>query len=137
MKNIIAYLILLLSVVFLNVYAASDAASELIQQDASGINYVNGGVGEEQRKELKELRKKFNLQITFSEKHSGAFLADSDVIIRDNSGNEVFELSNAGPLLLVRLKPGNYRIKATSGDKTQTKTIHINRRGIRDLYFYW
>jgi len=139
MKNVIAYVLLLLSLCVgaSNLYAASDAASELIQQSPSGINYVTGGVGKEQRNQFKELRNEFNLQLTFSEKKSGTFLADIDVTIEDKSGNEVLNLSDVGPLFLVQLAPGNYQIKATSDNRTQTKKIYLTKKVIRDLYFYW
>jgi|GEM_PF-6027418 len=140
MKNKLGYALLLLSLLFgvSNLYAATENASELVQQNQSGMTYANGGIGEGQQKELKELRNDFNLQLTFAEKKSGAFLADIHLSILDNSGKEIFNLSNVGPLFLTQLDPGKYRIKATSGgDNTQTKTVTINKKGIKDLYFYW
>lgn len=140
MKNILGHVLLLLSLLcgVSNIHAATEKAAELIQQNKSGITYVNGGVGEEERKELKKIRNDFNLQLTFAEKKSGTFLADIHLSIQDKSGNEIIKLSNVGPLFLTELDPGKYRIKATSGgDNTQTKIVTINKKGIRDLYFYW
>jgi hypothetical protein len=139
MKNLIRYLVLLLILQFgvSNLYADDDVTPQLIRHQESGINYLNGGVGDEQRNELKEARKDFNLQLTFAEKQSGRFIADVDIDIQTMSGKEVLQLSDMGPIFMAQLPAGKYRIKATSGDQTQTKTIQVNKRGIRELYFYW
>ena len=140
MKKTLGYALLLLSLHFgiSNLYAATENTSELIHQTQDGITYVYGGVGEEQRREIKELRKDFNLQLTFAGKNSGEFLADVHLGISDKSGKEILKLSNVGPILLIKLDPGKYHIKATSGgDNTQTKIVTINKKGLKDLYFYW
>jgi hypothetical protein len=145
MKNVIRYLLLffVLGLSVTHLYAdeyADDTTSShrLVQRhEESGIVYVNGGVGDEQRKELKEARKDFNLQMTFAEKHTGTYIADVDVDIETMAGREMLSLSNIGPIFMAQLPAGKYRIKATSGDKTLTKTVYVGKKGIRDLYFYW
>lgn len=136
MKNIIGYALLLLGLQFGVSYAGSDTAIS-IQQSANGINYVNGGIGNEQQKEMYAVRQDFNLQLTFAVKGSGEFLADVDVNIEDASGKGILNASQMGPLFWVQLNPGKYWIKVTSGNQTQTKTVIINRHGIKVLYFYW
>ena len=42
-----------------------------------------------------------------------------------------------GPILLAKLSPGTYTVRATSGGQTQTKTVTIAPQGLRQLDFRW
>jgi hypothetical protein len=138
MKNFIKYLLLLvaLHVGISGAYAVTPAAG-LVQEAESGVSYANGGIGDEQREELKAIRKDFNLELTFAAKRTGEFVADVDIHIENTSGKEMLDVSNMGPQFLAKLPAGTYRIKATYQGKSQTKTISISKHGIKDLYFYW
>lgn len=138
MKNFIGFLFLILSLNFgMSTVSATEIGAGLVTKSEDGITYVNGGLDVEQQREIKALRNDFNLQLTFVEKSSGAYLADVDVLIQDTWGKEIIALPDMGPVLLIQLAPGNYRVKAESGDKVQTKTVNVNQQGIKDLYFYW
>lgn len=140
MKNFIRYLLLFLclQLITFNVYADTNSIiPQLIRHQKFGISYLNGGVDDQQREEMKEARKDFNLQLIFSEKQSGKFVTDVDIDIQTMAGKEILQLSKVGPILMTQLPAGKYQIKASSGDQTQTKTVRVHKSEIRDLYFYW
>jgi hypothetical protein len=49
----------------------------------------------------------------------------------------VLETTMDGPILLAKLAPGTYTIRATSGEKTLSKTVTIAAQGLRLMDFRW
>lgn len=68
---------------------------------------------------------------------NGEFLAKVPVTIRDQQGNTVFEISDAGPLLYVNLPDGHYQITATVAGMAQTRNITLHSHAAREVDFYW
>jgi hypothetical protein len=81
---------------------------------AKGILFVTGGIGEEQKAELKTLAKNFSLQLLFSEGVSGRAVTDLNVDIYSESDEQVFRIVRAKPILLVNLPAGTYTILANN-----------------------
>jgi hypothetical protein len=50
-------------------------------------------------------------------------------VIESAKNQRVLETTMDGPILLAKLAPGTYTIRATSGEKTLTKTVTIAARG--------
>lgn len=88
--------------------------------------FLNGGVGEEERAMLAEHAQEYSLKLTFAAT-TGAYLADVDIAITNAKHDEVLNLDSVGPVLLVKLPPGKYRIEATSGGKTQRKVVSVGK----------
>jgi len=59
-------------------------------------------------------------------------------IVIDSARNErVLDATMDGPILLARLAPGTYTVRATSDAQTQTKSVTIASQGLRQLDFRW
>lgn len=97
--------------------------------------FLNGGVGEEERAMLAEHANEYSLKLTFAES-SGAYLADVSITIENAKREELLNLDSVGPVLLVKLAPGKYRINATSGGKTQQKSVSVGK-GLTHLTLHW
>ncbi|MCD6026743.1 MAG: hypothetical protein K0R08_1262 [Solimicrobium sp.] len=139
MKKFIRPFLLLISLYFgfLSVSFSTDTVSHAVQPGRGVENAISGGVGEEQRQAIRQMRKKYNLQITFAKKVTGSYVADVHVNIHNMSGEELFEADGVNPVLLVKMAPGKYRITADYEGKSQSKSVTVNRKGLKELTFYW
>ena len=103
---------------------------------AADAPHVSGGVGLEAREELRVRESEYNLTIVASAK-TGEYLANTWVLIESARKERVLKTEMAGPLLLVKLAPGTYTIKATYGGDTLTRTVTIAREGRQEAHFQW
>jgi hypothetical protein len=114
--------------------------SRQIQED-EGIQYVSGGVGEDERTEIEALANQFNLRLMFAKQDSGEYLADVHVSIREEGGDTILDARSEGPLFFAQLPAGNYRVEATPSGMPdrmpQSKTVHVGGSGQSRLDFYW
>lgn len=115
--------------------AAAAAASLEVQTFPSG-RYVTGGVGVQERTEMEKLRPEFNLRILTARKKSGEFLADARVSISRGS-ETVLQALMTGPLMLVQLPPGSYRVVVSAEGKEMERTVSLGKGERRELYLYW
>lgn len=117
------------------VFAAASAGPLEIRTFPTG-RYVSGGVGADEQAEMERLRSQFNLRILTAQRRTGLFVADAEVrIIR---GSEiVLETKMDGPLLLVQLPAGHYRVHVTYEGKSLERDAHILTGEGRELYLYW
>jgi hypothetical protein len=103
---------------------------------AADVPYVSGGVGTDERLEMTAREKDHNLKIVVAD-DSGDFLADVQIAIDSAKKETVLEATMAGPILLAKLPPGTYTVKATSEAKTLTKTVTVPAQGLRTVDFRW
>ncbi len=103
---------------------------------AADVPYISGGTGADEREELLAKEKEFNLKIIAAEK-SGDYLAGVKVVIESARKEQVLDTTMEGPVLLAKLAPGTYTIRATSGGQTLTRTVTIPAQGLRQVDFRW
>ncbi len=103
---------------------------------AADIPFVTGGVGADERADLQAKEKDYNLKIVAAAT-SGDYLAAVRVVIESPEKKSVLETRMAGPILLAKLPPGTYTIKATYGSSTQTRTVSVPEQGLREAAFRW
>ena len=103
---------------------------------AADVPYISGGVGTDSREELQAKEGEYNLKIVVAAT-SGDFLADVKIVIDSGRNERVLDATMEGPILLAKLSPGTYTVKATSDAQTQTKTVTIPAQGQRQLDFRW
>ena len=93
----------------------------------AGIEYLNGGAGEEARAALEAQRAAFPLRLVFSVA-SGAYAVADHVEVSNGSG-KLLGVDDAGPMLLVKVPPGDYTVDATYGGKTERRRVSVGREG--------
>ena len=81
-------------------------------------------------------RRRYNLKILGAAK-SGDYLAGVKVTIESAKKERVLDTTMDGPILLAKLAPGTYTIRATSGSQTLTQTVTIAGQGLRQVNFRW
>ncbi len=103
---------------------------------AADVPYVSGGVDADARAELLAKESEYNLKIIAAEQ-SGDYLADVKVVIERANKERMLDTTMEGPILLAKLPPGTYTIRATSGRDTLTQTVTIPAQGRRQAVFRW
>ena len=102
----------------------------------NGVNYLSGGVGEGQAVAMKLAAANYSTMLTFADP-SGAYLADVKVIIQDSKGATVLDTVSEGPMLLVDLPPGQYRVAAEYKGNTQSQPLSVKGKGSTRLTLRW
>ena len=132
-KHIIANLAL---ASFLCIVNNTAVLADEVQTTPEGIQYANGGIGQEEADSLSQMAKDYSLNLVFSQ-GSGGKIIDVDVIIYDAQGKPVFTLANAGPQLLVNLPAGKYRIMANYKGVKQSNTITLDGKKSNRVILNW
>ncbi len=94
-------------------------------RSSDGIEYLNGGAGEEARAAIDAQRGAFPLRLVFSVA-SGAYVVADHVDISDGQG-KVLGVDHAGPMLLVKLPPGDYTVDASVGGRSERRRVRLAR----------
>ena len=99
------------------------------------IPTLSGGIGDSGMDEITAAQNQFNLKLIFAEA-DGEYLADIGVEIQNNKGVSILKMNSPNSILLVKLLPGKYTIKATSDGGTKSHKIVIRRDGLVTYYFH-
>ena len=104
---------------------------------ADGIPYMSGGIGLGERKDLRQMEKKYNLKLVFA-LDDGKYLALVDVLIEDASGNKLLEATSQGPWFYAKLPEGTYSVTATTMQgKTKKRQVQVGRQDRKEVTFTW
>ena len=106
-------------------------------QTSGGVSYMTGGVGLDESDAIKAAEKDFNLSLLFAQNKRGEYLSDVKVSIADKAGKTVLKVVSDGPMLLVRLPAGAYKVSADHGGKTLVKTVQVAAKGVARASFVW
>ena len=103
----------------------------------NNIDYVSGGVGQEQQERVEALAAQgYTLKLVFAEQGTGAYLADVRVNVADASGHTLLDANADGPAFLARLPEGDYKVTVEHRGMRQTRIVHAASRSARAV-FYW
>jgi hypothetical protein len=140
----IVLLTLLLLVMALLSAPVASAAEEPRLQSNGAVQYLSGGVGKEEADALKQQSADYALTLEFASARSaegdtspGAYVADVKVDIRDAQGRQMLDTTSIGPLLLVRLPPGDYTIVADWNGVRKQHSVDIPDGARRHVVFMW
>jgi hypothetical protein len=140
---IIVLTLLLLAMAMLSAPVAS-AADEARPQSNGAVQYLSGGVGKEEADALKQQSADYALTLEFASSRSdegdtsaGAYVADVRVDIRDAQGRPMLNTTSTGPLLLVRLPPGDYTVVADWNGVRKQHSVDIPEGARRHVVFMW
>jgi hypothetical protein len=103
---------------------------------AADVPYVSGGIGFEGREEMQAAERDHNLKVVAAEKN-GDYLAEVNVMIESAKKERMLDATMDGPILLAKLPPGTYTVKATFEGQTQSRTVTVGGPGLRTLDFRW
>jgi hypothetical protein len=117
--------------------AASMSSIWPLAPAVAGPAFLNGGIGQDEVARMHVAAKDYPLRIEFSEKRDKEFLADAHVKVVDAQGHTVFRSAEAGPILLLKLDPGTYRVTARVDGRSETQTATLRPHKTETLYFHW
>jgi hypothetical protein len=104
-------------------------------QMENGITYLTGGVGQPESTAMKAVAGRYSLALTFAERN-GDFVNDIQVSITDRRGDRVLDVVS-GPILLVDLPAGWYKVRAQFDGKTLVRTVEVRRGQHHALAYAW
>lgn len=100
------------------------------------MSYISGGAGNAETQALKHEARRFPLNLVFTEGTASAYLHHVEVTIRDSAGRALVH-TVSGPIMLVELPSGVYRISAASKAGAIERTVHIDATAFRRVDFHW
>jgi hypothetical protein len=140
---IIVLTLLLLFMATLSAPVASADDQPRLQSNGA-VEYLSGGVGKEEADALKQQSADYALTLEFASSRTaegdvspGAYLADVKVDIRDAQGRQVLDTTAQGPLLLVRLPPGDYTVVADWNGVSKRHSVDLPTGARRHVVFMW
>lgn len=124
--------------------AAKDGSPDMVvvEEDVllftpvQGTEFLNGGVGKEERAKMRQAAASWPLRMSFSERHDDELVAGVGLKVFNQRGDAVLRLKDAGPLTYAKVPQGNYRITARFKGGTLTRTVHVGPKG-SDVAFHW
>lgn len=105
-------------------------------QEQQGVTFVSGGFGKDERDQLQAMQGQFNLKLAFAT-DAGNYLAGIDVRILDQQGSTLVETGSDGPILMVNLPAGAYKVVADSRGNEKERTVNVGSQGITEVTFTW
>lgn len=107
-----------------------------LEKGDGNVAYISGGIGDEERDEIRLRERDFNLKLLFAER-DGSYLGDVDVVLLNAKGETVLDLKSVGPFLLVQLPGGSYGIKVSANGQMQQRKLSIPAKGKHEGVFRW
>lgn len=75
-----------------------------IMKPQAGVPFMSGGIGVEERNQMRQAAKAYNLGLSFAGKSRG-YLTDVSVVITNDKGQQVLSAANTGPWFYFLLIP--------------------------------
>lgn len=98
-----------------------------IQTDGD-IQYITGGIGEEEMAQLKAVARDYNLQVLLSAK-TGEYVAGVMLRVLNADGKEVLSVSSAGPYVYAALPSGAYTVEAVRDGEMRRMRVTVSNKG--------
>lgn len=120
------------------IYAITTNAKDgVIYKTESGLNFVNGGISQEEAAQIRRNAKSFSLQVLFTGGAVGGWLTDVSMMILDGNSNTIFWKKNSGPLLYIDLPAGDYQVIGRYNGERQSKLITLTGEKPQRVILNW
>jgi hypothetical protein len=118
---------------------ASGALAMPAVQHSGGVQYVTGGIGEDEAHAMQAAAPQWPLALEFAVQSGprAQWLANVDVHVTDRHGRDVLSTTTDGPMLLARLAPGDYTIRADANGRTIERHVHVAPGRTAKSVFVW
>jgi len=113
------------------------AATLPTPQTEHGVTYLSGGIGKDEAAAMKAEAKSYPLSIILSEGKHDAYVANAKVTITGKDGKVLLDAVSVGPIMLVKVPAGEYRITAMAGGKTLEREAKVGTKGDQQVLFHW
>jgi hypothetical protein len=116
---------------------AAAALSAAVPVLANGVSYVSGGIGYTEAAAMQAEARAYPLNLIFTAGSEGDYLNGVKVSIKDSSGAVVLDTVSEGPVMLVMIPTGTYRIAAASSRGVLARVVQVTAGGYRRVDFHW
>jgi hypothetical protein len=103
----------------------------------NGITFLSGGIGKTEASAMKNEARHYPLSMVFSATKTNEYLADVLVTLKNEAGKKLLSAVSDGPIMLVKLPAGEYKVAAEINGKTLHRTVRVSGKGDRRLEFHW
>lgn len=120
--------------------SASVAWAQLPEvQESNGVTFISGGIGLDESQAIQAEAKNWPVQIMLSALGpvKAEWVSDVALEIKDVTGQVVFGIMSDGPLVLVKLAPGEYTLNATYLDKSIQRRFQVKAGQSQKLSVSW
>ena len=108
--------------------AASAAFAQAPAMTKDGaVGYFCGGASADDRRQMQSLESQANAKLVFATVKRGGYLANVSLDVSDGKGTS-FSTNASGPICLLQLPPGKYRVTAQRGATTRTASLSVGAR---------
>jgi hypothetical protein len=87
-------------------------------------DYMSGGVGEEDRARMMARQGEFALKVVLSDPGGDYVVADK-LSISTPQGEVLMTIRDAGPIVMIKLRPGQYTLEASWQGKTERRPVRV------------
>jgi hypothetical protein len=109
------------------------------------VQYIAGGIGKDESDAMKQANADYPLLIEFASTRraqadgsgKGEFVSGADVAIRNAGGDEILHTQVDGPLLLVRVPPGEYSVDANWQGMHKQSRVNVTAAGHKHVVMAW
>jgi len=108
--------------------ASASTPKATLQQVATSIPYLSGGIGADDVARMRSLAPQFNVHLRFQDRSDGASLADVKVLLLNARHERVLRVVSEGPLLYMRVPPGQYYLAAVYQGIIQERSLSVGRK---------
>ena len=91
------------------------------------VPVVMGGIGDDEQAAIRKAQDRYSLKLLFTSM-KGMYLSNANVLLEDKRGNIYVNDEVNGPVLLVDLEPGSYRLTVQYDGKVQVRDIYIRSK---------
>lgn len=101
--------------------------------------YVSGGVGKLEADMMRGMESRYPIAMTFAKHNQGAneFVAGVELRVTDRSGKSVIDLSDGGPMVLLKVPDGKYTVRAEYEGHVKTQSVDVTSGHHANLDFLW
>jgi len=101
----------------------SPATAPAVQQSPAGTEYLNGGGGDEERAAMAARQREFPFKVVMS--GAGGEFVVADKLSVSTPQGELLAIRDAGPIVMIKLAPGQYTLEATWHGKTERRSVRL------------
>ena len=115
--------------------AQNEPFANIALHKQSGINYVSGGMTDEERKEMQRISNKYPMQLVFIAGDNQAPIKGVKVTVKDLKGSPQIEAVADGPYFFFNPPSGRWIMDAEYNGEVVSRTIDLTGRRYMQLEF--
>ena len=94
----------------------------------NGVSYISGGIGDEEKEQLKAQETNFNIHVLITGLN-GEFVSSVKFRLLSPKGAQIINIEDAGPYVYVKIPAGSYDAEITSNGAVQKIALKVPAKG--------